>query len=101
MVKFCKQISESEGSDFSAGDDSDGFQPNDTAETDTADANSSDDEPISRKYVPPIIETQKPIVTSRMTRSAARKPDFILESDRYFSHQANKKVITDLIITFN
>lgn len=95
MLKRSKDISESEGSDFSADDGSEEYQPNDTAEADSIESSESDDEV---PYIPPVIKTQKPTVTPHMTRSAARKQqDFIPESDGYFSHHSTKKVITILI----
>lgn len=105
MIKCKKEISsESEELDYS----SECYQPDETAEadsyenlTDSSDSSGDNNDPVpSKKNVQPVIDIEKPAVAPRRTRSAARKEqDFIPESDGYFSHQSNKKVITDFNIT--
>lgn len=102
MAKIRREKSASEESDFSADEDED-YNPDDTVDTvsDHIVSDESDEQPVqSKKYVKPVNKTEKPTLTSRITRSAARKQqDFMLESDGYFSNHANKKVISDFKTT--
>lgn len=101
LTKMVKNV-ETSGSDFSA-DESDEYQPDvagessdaRTSEDDDDDDHSNSDNENHRttKYVPPTVKAA-PKTPSRLTRSSARRPtDFVPESDGYFSHHTNKKVL--------
>lgn len=84
---------ETSDSDFSA-DESDEYQPDDTAksQTETEEDSSSDDD-VPLKIIPPKPVPLKLITAGRSTRSNARKQhDFVPESDGYFAHHTKKKV---------